>query len=221
MLVLAVPASAQSIVVTPSESALPVVATFDGVDVNHSGVFGFFGGSVGEAFAGQTVTTSPSATGDLEVVAGVPTNPLTLQAPTTNNGVWCFQDELQGVADGILDTDIGEGAISFFFQQDHAEIGLELNNTNGGTVTLQFFERNGAPFPGVLPSVGTGGQAFTFTATGGALIAGVTITNADTSGISCDNLRLGPMPVPTLSVTSMSILAIAFLVLGTWIIRRI
>jgi hypothetical protein len=187
MLAVSAPARPQSITVTPVASPLPVAATFDGANINHAGILYFPGGAAGESFPGQTVTE----VGGFEIVAGIPSNPLTLLTPGANDGVWCYQDELQGVANGTTVGDIGEGAISFFLQHDHSSIGIDINKTDSGTVVMQFFSRVGSPFQIVTLSTGIGAQSYTFTANAGS-IAGVTITNSDPSGISVDNLRLQP-----------------------------
>jgi hypothetical protein len=68
-------------------------------------------------------------------------------------------------------------------------MGLHVNKLNSGYVTLQFFTRTGTAFDPVVLHY-SGNVPMIFQADGGAVFAGVTITNDDPSGCSYDDLRL-------------------------------
>ncbi len=198
---------ASAATITASNGVLAQAVTgggdFTGSDTGHTGLPGLYSGTgfqVGEAFAGQTVTSVfLVGLGNFEVVNGTPTGPLALQAPVSPDGVTLWGGaELQGLTGGgnaCSDPCTGEGAVSFLFDVDQSAIGLDIVKYEGYGLTLQFFEADGTAFAAV--SLTTGGSK-TFTAQAGHAIRGVTITNTDTFGVAFDNLRLSPAaPIAT------------------------
>jgi hypothetical protein len=176
---------AAAITVADSASSLPVVEDFPG-HYEVSGIHNIPGlGAAGESFDGQTV----SEVDGWEVVTGLPTSPCVLLVPGLHDGLYVYQNELQGVANGTANEDIGEGAVSFWFGEDHFEMGLDVAKMNNGIVTLQFFTREGVPFESVTVSH-EGSRSLTFLAEGDTAFACVSITNRDNAGVSYDNLRL-------------------------------
>ncbi len=150
---------------------------------------------------------------------------LSLQS-AQNGGVITWSGiELQGILSGstAMPGNVGEGAISILFTGDHVEIGLDILKANGGTATLQFFERSGAVFDTTSFSV-NGNQPYTFRASDGvSRFAGVTITNVDSSGIAIDNLRLDTsvVPIPEPSTFAIwSLLGLSCIGIGWWRKRK-
>jgi hypothetical protein len=181
------PVRAATIAVIDATSDFPVIEYFTG-HYEISGIYIMSGfGEAAERFDGQTVSEIEG----WEVVNGVPNSPCTLLVPGLHDGVYLYQDELQGVANGTASEDIGEGAVSFRFEANHYEMGLDINKMNGGTVTLTFFTRDGDPLDTLTVSH-TGDRPLTFRVEEGPPFAGVNITNRDNAGASFDNLRLGP-----------------------------
>ena len=173
------------ITMADSASGLPVVEDFPG-HYEVSGIYNIPGvGAAGESFDGQTV----SEVDGWEVVTGLPGSPCVLLVPGLHDGLYIYQNELQGVANGTANEDIGEGAVSLWFEEDHFEMGLDIAKMNNGIVTLQFFTREGVPFESVTVSH-DGSRSLTFLAEGDTAFACVNITNRDNAGVSYDNLRL-------------------------------
>jgi hypothetical protein len=163
----------------------------------------------GERFAGQTLGSTPGPVGDLhDTLTGTPTNPLNLLAGAAGRNLVIFSSiSVDPVLDGVGPagypnfSGIGEGAISFLFNDDVREFRVSLESANGGTGRLQFFARDGSLL-GVqdLGPMGTGGgvsdHEFGFRSTG-TFIAGVSFTNLDPGGLGFDNLgfvRVVPEP---------------------------
>ena len=198
VLMLPVSATATPVTATNAASSFSVVEDFNQAQA----VFSTFSvgtlATIGESFAGQTVAIA----GGFESVSGTPSGPLSLQAPQTGGVITFGGIELQGLLANapLVDSNIGEGAISILLAGDHLEMGLDLVKANSGTISLQFFERSGAVFDTVNLSF-SGDRAYTFASTNGIdRFAGVTITNVDDAfGIAIDNLRLDST-VPAASI---------------------
>jgi len=159
------------------------------------------------SFVGQTV----SASGLFDILSGTPSSPLTFMADVMNENILAVDGGdgnfgNTGIAGlgplGFPAPDaIGEGAISMLFDFDQSEFAFDLIGGDGGSATLQFFDRTG----GLLSEVNTGSISGTImlgfaTDDGSQSIAGVSIMNTDLGGIGVDNIRsdvvgvVGPPP---------------------------
>lgn len=190
-----------------SGSSLPIVETFDVPQMVYDPYIVGSYAQIGESFVGQNVTVLGgfgSSPNGFEFVSGMPSGPLTLQAAQNSSVITWQGNELQGLlsSTSLVKENVGEGAISFLFLTDLTEFGLDLLRFDGGTVTMQFFDRAGAHFDTIsFAAIGAG--PYTFRSSDGvSLFAGVTITNADDSGIAIDNLRLVPIPATILLLCS-------------------
>lgn len=91
----------------------------------------------------------------------------------------------------------GEGALAVVFDSDQWAFGFRLhtdyarplgNSSVRGEVRVQTFTRQGYPLDVVVISPGEGVSNHGFRVTGGALVAGIVITNTDPGGVALDDI---------------------------------
>ncbi len=216
---LVIPSLAQAAFVTATDnvSSLPVVEEFE--PSIHQEIFDPFeigtSASIGESFAGQTVSilpgVAPSQNG-WEQVSGTPSGPLSLQtAQKSGVTTWFWSGntplygsyQLQGLLSDVTSdqANVGEGAISILFTNDQLELGLDFLLTNGGDITLQFFARSGAAIETITLADIPNDGSYTFQSVDNDhRFAGVSITHKDDAhGIAIDNLRFA-VPEPSLGL---------------------
>lgn len=165
-------------------------AAFPGVNVD--GILATGGVTIAERFVGQTLGVN----GDLDVLSGLPSGPLTLQvgAPGANvaigtdtgtNGLYPYGPLGFPAANGY-----GEGSFAVLFPGLVSSFGIELFfGADTSSTFLDFFAADGSLIDAVtIMGIGT----FGFARDGGAQdIAGVSIYTADAGGLGYDNLRYG------------------------------
>jgi len=145
----------------------------------------------GERFAGQALSFSgafdvldANATGALTVIAGAPSQNVSL---LTNAGTNVITG-LGNVGFPSFDA-IGEGSLAFLFSSDQSQFGFQLVGGNGGDAFVSFFRRNGT----LIQTVDVANLAeayYGFSRDGGVMdIAGVSVYNNDGGGIGLDNLK--------------------------------
>ena len=203
---------------SPTESTATLADDFNSYPTGPvTAPFPIIGGTLGEAFTGQVVSDS----GGFDVVTGTPVNPLAIAASVGEVEVFQFGDgTVVGIGTGAGAEGIGEGAISFRFEDGQSEMGIDvLGVDSNGNMQLQFFDDSGAAVDTVTVPLDADGS-FTFTSDAGDF-AGVTITNTDPGGVTYDNLRLSSIgepaaevPVPTLGTWSLLLLVLAMLWIG-------
>jgi hypothetical protein len=192
-------ASAQIDQVNPATlTATTVAAISDVATGNHDEIVSSGGLTFAERFAGQTL----SANGNFDVLSGIPTGPLTLQAGLPGQNL--FLDN-RGGGGGVEITGIGplgfpnsnalgEGSIAFLFPSNQFEFGLQLEGTSGGSATFDFFRRDGSLIGEVALSNLTD-RLVAFRRTGSVGdIAGVSIFHDDLGGFFFDNIRYHTVP---------------------------
>lgn len=205
-----------------------------GTGTNYDGIIDLNGMSIGERFAGQSVSDfiSVSNFGPFDRLDGTPTGLLTLRAGAPKANLTLFDYwtvDLTGK--GVISTRVGgnssreypdwsaiaEGAVSLLFADDLPEFGLSIGGGNGGWATLAFYRRDGWLLDAITVRTGTGyPDYFGFRRTNGlADIAGVSITNDDTEGVDYGDFVLGTagptttVPEPgSLALTSLGMLLV-------------
>jgi hypothetical protein len=198
-------------VVAPGSLTVTGLIDFQiGPGASYDSVLALPGASFAERFTGQTTTPA----GDFDTVTGSPSGPLTLVAGAAGQNVAAGEATIFGFPvssiTGIGPTgfpnvsSLGEGALSILFDLDQSEIGISVGGAAGGSMTLQFFRRDGTSIDTVIVSGLTSGfipptyTPHAFGREGGvADIAGVTITNSDTGGIDFDDVRFAEVPEPS------------------------
>lgn len=177
-------------------------------------------------FVGQTIGTS----GTFDTISGSPTSPLTLFNDAPGQNILAVDGGDGNVGNtsiaglgplGFPNANaVGEGVISLLFDFDQSEFGFDLIGGDGGTVTLQFFDRNGTLLTEITtdPLFGTLMLGF-MTDDNSESIAGVTIFNSDIGGVGVDNIRSDVVgvvgPPPTGPQPSVVPLPAGFMLLGT------
>jgi hypothetical protein len=188
---------ASSVIVSVDPSTVPcsAISTFDDVQggaapgVSYDGFLSSGGVRFAERFVGQTL----SYNGNFDVVSGIPTNPLTLQAglPGQNLDVFDYATNvLTGLGPlGYPDIDaIGEGSMAMLFPVPQFALTFQVVGGNGGTATLTFYRADGSLMDTIDIS-GLADLAYGFaTDDGSSTISGVLIQNTDPSGIGLDNV---------------------------------
>jgi hypothetical protein len=175
----------------------------DGEDFGTTGLF------AGEKFVGQTVSFG-GPVGKSELLSGAPTDPLTLD-PTTES-ICHFPGQIAGE----IDRSCGEGAISFIFEFDQSEIGIEFDGVGGGEeIFIDFYRQDGSLIESftLLPPGDNVQFGFQLLATE-PQIAGFSVTNEDIAGITIDFLMFGAVSVPepsSLALFSMGIIVLVFM----------
>lgn len=184
--------------VDPSTLTCDGIITFEDVaggpapGTNHDAIFESDGADFAERFVGQSLSYS----GDLDVLSGLPTDPLALQvgAPNENLGVEYYDPWLSQVLYGLGPdgfpnySAIGEGAFAVLFDYDQSEFGFDLMGGHNGNVYINFFMRDGSLIDVFTLTDVTEG-AYAFRRVGGVSdIAGISIHNDDPGGVGFDNL---------------------------------
>lgn len=165
---------------------------------NHDDVVVLDGAMFAEHFAGQDVSSNDQV---FDVLSGVPTAPLTLQAGAIGHNLATVSnpasDAVVIAGLGVLnlpDNDaIGEGALSVLYRQDQSELGFTIDGADGGTATVSFFRRDGSLIQTLEVPVGDndGATAFAFRRLGGVQdIAGISIQNNDPGGVGYHDFRI-------------------------------
>jgi len=211
---------------TATQSSLAITDDFESYSPGPiSAPMAILGGTTGESFVGQSVATGTG----FDVVTGTPSNPLTVAASSGEAEIYIYGDNtLVGMIPGQLPDGIGEGAVSFVFDEDHTEMGIAVLGAqgSGGAIDFQFFDRTGASVgTASIPNPADGDYTLT---SDGAAFAGVTISNTDPGGVTYDDLRIGEgapptpaTPVPTLSTWAIYLLVAMVGLLGWFGVRRI
>ncbi|EAU47188.1 hypothetical protein [Salipiger bermudensis] len=170
-----------------------------------SGVVDGKGVRFGERFLGQLLEID---TGHDHLV-GRPLPPLTLLAGEDGSNLGTISlwgdNVLKGHGPrGFPDAGaVGEGSIAALFDRDQPALALDIRGGEGGTVTLVFFDRTGAPIHSLRKQVDRDTGTLTLLRRGALPdIAGFTVENADPEGLGIDNLRfefhelMGARPLP-------------------------
>lgn len=169
--------------------------------VNYDGILVTGGVSIAERFVGQTLSFS----GDLDVLSGVPSGPLTLMTGAAGQNVAVGTDTgTNGLypygPDGFPSpSGYGEGAFAVLFPGLVSEFGFESFFGGGSMTFLDFFASDGSLI-GSATAAGIG--SFGFTREGGVHdIAGVSVYTNDPGGLGYDNFRyddvVNEVPEPT------------------------
>ena len=192
------PVSGQIVSIDPTLVACTQTVTFQDVEggptpgTNYDGVLVAGGLLFGERFLGQV----QGASGDFDVITGIPSSPLMPQvgAPGENLDVFDYAGNvLAGLGHiGYPDIDaIGEGSISIYFPAPQSQVKFDLVGGNGGTATVSFYRVNGTLIDDVVVS-NLADLSYGFgTADASATIAGILIQNGDASGIGVVNICYG------------------------------
>jgi hypothetical protein len=154
------------------------------------------GFSIGESFAGQTVDGGNGA--GFETIVGAPTVPLQLNTPTAGDGLYVSEAingnrTLAGLANGITNDDIGEGAISFLFDHPARAFALSFNSDDDDAIWLVAFARDGSVVDSLFVPRSLRPISFISDNVG---VQGISITNVDELGITVDFLQLIHVPEP-------------------------
>jgi hypothetical protein len=166
--------------------------------LNFDGILNSGGARFAERFVGQARETAMVAGVPHDSLSSTASGPLALQVgePLRNVGV---SDGTSCGPSNVLLTwgplgypDIwgaGEGSFAVLFECDQSEFGLRMCGGNGGSATLNFFNRDG----GLISTItvyGLRDQVFGFRRAGGVKdIAGVSIHNRDIGGVGFDSIR--------------------------------
>ena len=188
---------------------------------NYDGLLYVNGVGFGERFDGQSVTPS----GDFDVVSGTPLPGLTLLPGSAGQNLTVFTSPAGPVLSGNgplgfpTANAIGEGAVSLLFSSNQSEFGFRLTGGSGGTATVGFHRVDGS----LIQSFVLGNQpliaAFGFTRDAGiADIRGVSIWNADVTGIGLAQFRFNAASVPEPSTWAMMLGG--FAIMGIALRRR-
>ncbi|UCH84656.1 MAG: hypothetical protein JSW50_02890, partial [Candidatus Latescibacterota bacterium] len=107
------------------------------------------GADFAERFVGQTLTIN----GNFDILSGTPSGPLSLQVGAPNHNVGVVEAPSCGPTQiltgwgppGYPDfSGGGEGCFAVLFDFDQSEFGFRICGGNGGTATINFFQRNGS-----------------------------------------------------------------------------
>lgn len=165
------------------------------------------GAWVGEHFAGQSMTQAMAENGTAHDALAHPFGhrPLTIQpgAPRRNLSV-AFHRGFGSNAILPLGPDgfdavsgRGEGALAVVFDNDQQAVGFRVHTDYAaplggtrprGTLTVNFFTRQGYVLDEYVFEPGTGISEFGFRVAQGPLIAGMILTNTDPGGIAIDDI---------------------------------
>lgn len=173
---------------------------------NYDGLLFVNGVGFGERFDGQSVPSS----GDFDLVSGTPLPGLTLLPGSAGQNLTVFQSPAGAVLSGNgplgypANNAIGEGAVSLLFGSDQSEFGFRLTGGSAGTATVGFYRVDGSLIQSIvlgnLPLV----AGFGFTRDAGISdIRGVSIWNADVTGIGLAQFRFNAASVPEPSTWAM------------------
>ena len=197
--------------IIPIDTALvacSMSATFSDVEgggtpgTNYDGVLASGGLLFSERFAGQ----STSSSGNFDVISGLPSNPLELQAGEAGQNLDVFDyagNALAGLGPiGFPDIDaIGEGSIAIYFPIAQSQVKLSLVGGNGGSATLEFYRADGSLIDEVVVS-NLADLPYAFGSSDNSyIISGILIQNTDASGIGVDNVCYDATPTSVRPVT--------------------
>lgn len=188
--------------VAPDGVVLTRVITFD--DLRSSGgpghpvdeVLVLDGASIGEHFAGQTVT----GLGAHDDVSGTAFAPLTLMPGPAGQNFSVVHFSGQTVINGYGMSGFpkrdaqGEGALAVLFESDQSAFGFDLRGGEAGAARVDFLRRDGSHISAIVVEP-TGEFSIAFLRSDGeADIAGFIVTNTDPQGLAIDTLRFGKPP---------------------------
>ena len=180
------------------------------------GLYSSGGVSFGERFAGQELSIAKAPRPGVvaqdwfdDLSFGPPTAGLTLLAGAAglNLGAYNYGDDagvaLAGIGPQNIDGSdpFGFGALSARFTNPVSALGLQLRDSDLGTITLNLYRTDGS----LISSLNLSGRADGFYAfargDGTADIAGFSLTNRDSYyGIAIDNLVVGAVPEPSMAL---------------------
>ena len=169
---------------------------------NYDGILASDGVRFAERFAGQSIGYVTIGRYVFDVLAGTPTNPLSLQIglPKQNVNVFAqsgYGNVVCGLGPlGYPDYDaIGEGAIAVLFPNPQTSFAIDIMGVDGGGVaTFDFFKFDGTSLGTITVSPSNRTYGFK-TTTGLPDIAGFSIYNTDPAGLGYDNLRFTLVPI--------------------------
>ncbi|UCH84912.1 MAG: hypothetical protein JSW50_04280, partial [Candidatus Latescibacterota bacterium] len=151
------------------------------------------GADFAERFVGQTLTNN----GNFDILSGTPSDPLSLQVGAANHNVGVAEAPSCGPTQilagwgppGYPDfSGGGEGCFAVLFDFDQSEFGFRICGGNGGTATINFFQRNGSLIDQIVVT-NLSDQVYAFRRLGGVNdIAGISIHNDDPGGVGFDDL---------------------------------
>lgn len=189
--------------VDPSILTCDGVITFDDVvggsppGTNYDTVFESDGADFAERFVGQTRTTVSAGGYDFDALSGTPSSSLALQVGDPGKNINILQTPecgLTQVLNGLGPVGypsfnaIGEGSFAVLFDFDQSEFGFRICGGDGGSLTIDFFKRDGTLIDQIVLS-GLGDQVYAFKRAGGVRdVAGVSIWNTDPAGIGIDDI---------------------------------
>jgi hypothetical protein len=207
-----VPFSAAAAPINPiAPGSLTVAGVIDfliGPAASYDSILALPGASFSEHFAGQTV----SASGDYDVVSGMPTGPLALVTGPVGQNLGAGETTFPilssiaglGPAGNPNANAVGRGALSILFDLDQSAVGFEIGLTSVGSVTAQWFRRDGTLIDTTVISGFTDTifpptfTAYAFEREGAvADIAGITFTTSGTGLMNFDTFRFTPVPEPS------------------------
>lgn len=190
----------------PNEGMLDLSGLDDGTSKNGTNfdtLISRSGVRVGERFDGQDLTYD----GDFDVLdcASV-TDPLTPLAGAANQNLYVKNLNMTYLLIGGLGRAqggypdpraAGEGSIVFAFDWDQPHFGLQIFGANDGPAVFCFFRRNGQLIQTITINQIQSGTIGFRQEDGDPEIAGVSIHNTDSGGISYGNIIYSHVPVPT------------------------
>lgn len=173
--------------------------------------------TIGERLVGQFTTPS----GVHDIVGGIPTTPLTVDASVPSiHGVSVFNGndgsgDLDLGPEGTLGwpdpNSLGEGSFSVLFEIDQITVGFDIDYADrANQAQALFYDRTGAQIGslGVTHAAWPIESPVSFTVTSGSLIAAMTVNNTDDGGLGYDNIRYVVPEPGSLALSLVGLLAL-------------